>query len=188
MDHVTDEALVKLYFDRNEDALVKTQALYGKYCHKIAKTILLRDEDAEETVNDTLMQAWRSIPPARPQRLLAFLSKITRNLALSRLDRDLRDKRRRTTDLVFDELDEVLSDHSGDIADDIALRDAISVFLKSQAKTDRVVFVKRYFYMLPVGEIAKEMALSVGAVKTRLYRLRLSLRERLEEEGIFVKE
>lgn len=185
---MTDEAIVKLFFARNEEALLVTGALYGKYCHKIAKTILLRDEDAEETVNDTLMQAWRSIPPARPQRLLAFLSKITRNLALSRLVRDRRDKRYRKTELVYDELDEVLSDQSGDITDEIVLRDAISSFLKSQSKIDRVVFVKRYFYMLPVEQIAKETALSVGAVKTRLYRLRASLRVHLEEEGIFVKE
>ena len=79
-----DKQIIDLYWNRSEDAVKETILKYGGYCHTIAYNILQDHQDSEECVNDTYMQAWKSIPPARPDCLRAYLGKITRNLSLNK--------------------------------------------------------------------------------------------------------
>ena len=79
-----DKNIVALYWERSEDAIVETEKKYGGFCRRIAINILNSEQDAEECVNDTLRGAWESIPPKRPEKLAAYLGKITRNIALNR--------------------------------------------------------------------------------------------------------
>ena len=79
-----DELIVKLYWDRSENAISETDRKYGAYCHSIAYGILQSKEDAEESVNDTYMDAWNSMPPHRPSILATFLGKITRRISIDR--------------------------------------------------------------------------------------------------------
>ena len=68
-----DAKIVQLYWDRNEQAILATADKYGNYCASIAKNILGNHEDAEESVNDTYLNAWNSMPPHRPSILSTFL-------------------------------------------------------------------------------------------------------------------
>ena len=79
-----DAQIVQLYWDRNEQAIHATSDKYGNYCTSIAKNILGNQEDAEECVNDTYLNAWNAMPPHRPSILSTFLGKITRNLSYNR--------------------------------------------------------------------------------------------------------
>ena len=79
-----DNEIIKLYWDRDEAAITATADTYGNYCYSIAYNILTSNEDSEECVNDTWLNAWNSIPPQRPERLSTYLGKITRNLSLNR--------------------------------------------------------------------------------------------------------
>ena len=88
-----DGQIVALYWRRDEAALRETQRKYAALCRSVAKNILGGEEDAEECVNDALLQAWNAIPPQRPRRLGAWLARVTRNLALNRWDRDHAQKR-----------------------------------------------------------------------------------------------
>ena len=88
-----DKAILDLYFARNELAITETDRKYGGYCFSVANRILSSSEDSEETVSDTYWQTWNSIPPQRPNFLKLFLAKITRNLALNRLQKQTADKR-----------------------------------------------------------------------------------------------
>ena len=88
-----DEEIIRLYWDRNEQAIPATADKYGNYCTSIAKNILGNCEDAEECVNDTYLHAWNAIPPHRPNRLSAFLGKIVRNISFNRYKRNRADKR-----------------------------------------------------------------------------------------------
>ena len=63
-----DKRIIELFFARDEKALAECESIYGKYCESIAKNILGSDEDAEEVFNDTLLRAWNSIPPKKPNR------------------------------------------------------------------------------------------------------------------------
>ena len=105
---MTDEVIIALYFDRSEEAIAATQRKYDGYCRTLIGRILGSARDVEETVSDTWLKAWLSIPPNRPRDLKLYLAKIGRNLALNRL-RDGRAARRgEGADAVLEELSEVL--------------------------------------------------------------------------------
>ena len=182
-----DQQIVDLYWQRNEKALSQTQKKYGKYCHSIAFAILYSSEDAEECVNDTLLRAWSAIPPARPGRLSTFLGKITRNLAIDRLDKNTAQKRSGPVEIILDELSECIPDTGAeDPTDQIAMGDAINSFLASLDKETRVMFMQRYWYALPIKSIARELEKSESYVKVTLMRTRNKFKEHLEKEGIVV--
>ena len=88
-----DAKIVQLYWDRNEQAIPATADKYGRYCTSIANNILGNNEDAEECVNDTYLNAWNSMPPHRPSILSTFLWKIVRNLSFNRYKHNTADKR-----------------------------------------------------------------------------------------------
>lgn len=57
-----DEMIVDLYWKRDESAISETERKYGRYLSKIAYNILSDWEDSKETVNDTYLKAWNSMP------------------------------------------------------------------------------------------------------------------------------
>ena len=180
-----DNKIIELYFARDECAIEETRVSYGRLLLSIAWNILGDPADSEECESETYLRAWNSIPPTVPNILSAYLSKITRNLALNRL----RDKKRRASlqsEFVFDELIESLPSTAGDITDDMELKDALNSFIESLDTTKRKIFLKRYFFMRSVREIAAETGISQGAVKVNLSRTRKMLREYLESRGIVI--
>ena len=184
---MNDEKIIELYWQRSEEAISETSVKYGRYCHKVAYNVLYSETDADECVNDTYMRAWNSIPPQRPVRLLAFLAKITRNLAINRYSRARSAKRYCTIQLVLDELSEVVPDNASgaeSITDSIVIRDSLNSFLSSLPALSRVVFVQRYFYLSTVKEIAKNNFISESNAKIILHRLRERLKSHLNMEGI----
>lgn len=72
-----DKEIIKLYLNRDEQAIKETDIKYGNYCTSIAKNILNNDEDVKECINDTYLQTWNSIPPNKPKSLSLFIGKIT---------------------------------------------------------------------------------------------------------------
>ncbi len=70
-----DDSIVNLYWARSENAISETSKKYGNYCYSIAYNILGNVEDADESVNDTYLDAWNNIPPHRPSILSTFLGK-----------------------------------------------------------------------------------------------------------------
>ena len=105
-----DKRIVELFFERNENAIKETEKKYKRLLTYIAKNILVSDEDSEEIVNDAYLCAWSSIPPNKPNNLSAYLGKITRNLALDKLDKQNASKRGGTSvELIYDELENLIS-------------------------------------------------------------------------------
>ena len=181
-----DAKIVELYWERSEDAISESREKYGGYCYTIAYNILYSDPDAEECVNDTYMNAWENIPPSKPVRLGAFLGKITRNIALNRYVHNRAQKRCGGTEVIFDEVEGILTDGTdGDeMTDAIALKDAINGFLGTLRKKERVIFVQRYWYMRTVAGIAAEFGMGESSVKVILHRTREKFRSYLQERGI----
>ena len=77
-----DERIVELYWQRDESAIQETEQKYGSYLTKIAYNILSDLEDSKESVNDTYMKAWNSMPPHKPNILSTYLGKITRQVSI----------------------------------------------------------------------------------------------------------
>ena len=181
-----DFEIVELYWDRNENAITQTDRKYGKYCRKIAFSIVTNKEDMEECVNDTYLQTWNSLPPQRPEKLSTYLGKICRNISINLYEKLTAEKRGgNETDACLDELGELIGSSSEveERLDLTVLTDLINKFLKKCEKQARTVFVQRYWYMMSVKEIAKENRMSDSNVKMTLSRTRDKLKVYLEEEG-----
>ena len=179
-----DTHIIELYFRRSETAIQETNRKYGAYCLSIAGNILKNSQDAEECVNETWLRAWQSIPPNIPQKLRLYLGKITRNLAFDCYRRMSAEKRGGTL-TVLEELDECTAD-TVDIENEIQarqLQEVISAFLKKQPDKYRTIFLRRYFYAQPLGEIAAELGISENYAAVILGRMRKKLRQYLQKEG-----
>ena len=182
-----DTQIVNLFFIRSEEALRETDRKYGHFCFKIAWNILENQEDAEESVSDTYLSAWNSIPPTRPAFLAAFLAKITRHISLDRWRKNAADKRGGgETAVALEELEECISGGSDPEAQLRAkeLRGALNRFLDGLPQRERVLFVSRYWYLRSVKQMAEETGLSESSVKTQLFRTREKLRRFLDKEGL----
>ena len=73
-----------------------------------------------------------------------------------------------------------------DTTDLIALRDALNAFLRSLPTDARRMFIRRYWYMDSIADIASAFAASESRVKSTLARARAKLRQKLEKEGFDV--
>ena len=181
-----DKDIVKLYWERDPDAIKETASKYGVYCRVIARNILGNQEDAEECVNDTYLKAWNSIPPNSPNVLSAYLGKITRNLSFDRFRQKCADKRGEgEIELVLDELSECISDTAG-VEDEVEKKElvrSINSFLDTLSQEKCSIFLCRYWYAMPVSEIAVRFGMSDGNVSVVLNRIRGKLKKYLIERG-----
>jgi len=181
-----DEKIVDLFWQRSENAVREIESKYGRYLHSIAFSILADEEDSRECINDTLLNVWNSIPPARPKMLQTYMGKIARNLALDRWRHQNTEKRGRgEIALALDELAEISDGNSCEesIVDSIALKEVMDSFLAGLGQDERSAFMKRYWHFMTTREIAKDMRLSDGNVRIILHRCRIKLKELLQKEG-----
>ena len=184
-----DSMIVQLYWDRDETAVSHTERKYGNYLMKIANNILADWEDSVESVNDTYMAAWNSMPPQRPAVLSAYLGKLTRRISIDLFRKRTSQKRGGGEyALSLQELGECVSGGADPekAVESKILAQAIAAFLESQPEQVRQVFIGRYYYMDPVKEIAGYCRISESKVKILLYRARQALREYLQKEGFAV--
>jgi RNA polymerase sigma-70 factor (ECF subfamily) len=181
-----DAKIVRLFWDRDEQAITATADKYGGYCTAIAKNILGNKEDAEECVNDTYLNAWNSMPPHSPNVLSTFLGKITRNLSFDRYKHNTADKRGGgETTAVLDELLEIVSD-TDSVEQEINRKElvkAIDTFLGTLSADKRGLFVRRYWYFDSISTIASRFEMTENNVSVNLNRIRLKLHNYLLERG-----
>lgn len=178
-----DNRIIELYFARDERAIKETKEKYGGLIQRISYGILGNLHDSEECESDTYLKAWNSIPPTRPLSFSAYLCRIVRNLAITRYRYN---KRHREVELIFDELSEVIPDIHTDPVDEIELKDALEDFVGGLDLTKRLIFLKRYFYVMSLSDIAADMQISIGTVKSCLSRMRIALKKHLDERGISI--
>lgn len=68
-----DSRIIDLFYERSEQAIAELSKKYGAVCNRVAGNILRNSLDVEECVNDAYLGAWNTIPPRRPEPLLAYL-------------------------------------------------------------------------------------------------------------------
>ena len=178
-----DSLIIDLYWQRSERAISETDQKYGSYCRSIAYGILNCREDTEECVSDTWLRAWEAMPPQRPNKLSAFLGRITRNLALDRWDYYHAAKRSGSFDLVLSELSEFIPSPRDDFAQ-LELTQLLNDFLRTLPKSNRTLFLRRYWYCDSISQLARRYGMGESAVKSSLFRTRNKLKVYLEKEGV----
>ena len=184
---MTDNAIIDLYWIRSELAIQESQNAYGPYCFRIANGILRDSYDSEESVNDTWLAAWKAMPPTRPGCLKSFFGVLTRRISVSRLRERQAEKRGgRAAVSVIDEFAECIpSTWSMEKAiEDKDLIRAFNAFLEKEPEVDRNLFIARYWYGLPVAEIAAKFSVKPNTVLTKLRRTRGRLLSFLEKEEL----
>ena len=153
-----DTRIVDLYLQRNESAIRESAEKYGARLRFLADGIVCDRQTAEECENDTYLNACRS------RRALK------RSAAICRLSAEM-------------EQCLPVADQAQSRLDAAALTEAINRFLGSLDPEKRNLFVRRYWYLDSVAELAARFSLSQSKVKTTLFRCRTGLREHLEKEG-----
>ena len=184
-----DEAIVSLYWQRNESAIRETERKYDRYLTKIAMNILADREDSRESVNDSYLAAWNSMPPHRPGVLSTYLGKITRRISIDRFRYRTREKRRQSEyEISLSKLGACVS--GGNTTEEAVngklLADAIGIWLRLQPEENRNLFLCRYYFLDSLQEVAKHCGITESKCKTVLFRMRKSLKEYLEKEGFVV--
>lgn len=182
-----DSKIIDLYFARKEDAIKHTDETYGRRLYHLAENIVKNGQDAEESVSDTYMKAWDTIPPQRPQHFFAYLAKICRNFALKRLDWKNAGKRKAEIVSLTEEMEMCIPDQSRDRemeAKELGM--ILDRFLRTLTPENQMVFLRRYWYADTIAEIAARYGISESAVLMRLNRARAKLCTYFEKEGMKV--
>lgn len=185
---MNEAEITDLFFDRNEEAIAVCRTRFGPLMRLVASRIIGRAE-AELAENDAYLDAWNTIPPRRPESLSSYLAMLTRRRAIDMLKSRRRIKRGGAEyDIALDELSEcvpspvsVESEADGD-----RLRETLDSFLGALPENARVVFMRRYWWLESVKDIARDLGMGESAVKMQLARTRNKLREHLEKEGFEV--
>ncbi|MCI9465419.1 MAG: sigma-70 family RNA polymerase sigma factor [Lachnospiraceae bacterium] len=183
-----DDRIVELYWQRSEAAIRHTDQKYGHYLMKLSYNILADWEDSKESVNDTYLSAWKSMPPHRPNVLLTYLCKITRQISID-VFRKRNSVKRQASEyaLSLSELEDCVS--AGNTTEqEVDLRllaKAIQDYLAKLPEETRDVFIGRYFFSDSICDIAGYYDMSKSKAKSMLYRTRIGLKKYLEQEGFF---
>lgn len=183
---VSDEEIVELYWNRNEDAIAYTEKKYGKYLYAIAYNILRDRLDCEECVNDTYLGTWNRIPPTRPNVFRAFIARIARNVSVDRFRKNRRQSNVPTEMTVsLEELDECISQRAS-VEEEYILREmvrSLNSYLHTQSPTNVYMFICRYYYADSVKTIAQMTDVKEDTVYRTLSKMRGELKTLFEKEG-----
>lgn len=187
MRHQKDKKIIDLLFERSEMGLEMIEELYGNLLRSIAFNIVRSDSIAQECMNDTLLAVWDAIPPEKPDSVSAFSSAIVRRKAIDRLRHETAGKRQPYEKHAYDEISEELA-FMDDFADEsvkrIVLSEVMNSYLRTLSKSNREIFMCRYFDFESLDSISGRLHISKNSLNAKLFRMREKLKCMLEKEGI----
>ncbi len=187
-DQWNEDRLREGLYRHDETALEAVSRQYGRLLKGLARQITGSEHDAEECVNDALLDLWNAVPPDRPHRILAYVSALVRRRAVDRVRYKTASCRGgEEYEDSMEELAECLADPDGESSlETVAIRDCLQRFLQNLPQDDRTVFMLRYFRFLSNEEIGEACGIRETAVVMRLVRIRKKLKRALEDDGIFI--
>src|ERR1700729_3298368 len=181
-------ALVQAAKRGDDSAFEELVRRYDRNVFRIAQHITQNREDAEDVVQDAFLKAYTNLAQFQEQsKFYTWLVRIAVNEALMRL------RRRRPERMVS--LDEEVKTEEDSLPREVAdwtpnpeqqynqaeLREILTRTIQGLPASFRTVFVLRDVEGLSTEETAEALDLSIPAVKSRLLRARLQLRERLSK-------
>ncbi len=182
-----DVKIIDLFWARDENAIVQTDAVYGRKLNSLANKVLNNREDAEESVNDTYMEVWKVVPPQRPNYFYGFIASICRHLSLNKVDWKCAAKRNAQVVSLSDEMALCIPDAAQERKMEAKeIGKVLNAFLESLPAETRRIFLRRYWHMDTIEEIAELYGITQSKVKMQLSRTRGKLRNYLEQEEIYL--
>ncbi len=185
----SDEQIIELYWQRDEIAIHKTDAKYGKMIFRIAYNILYDKADCEECKNDTYLRIWNNIPPTRPLALAPYISKATRGIAIDRYKEKQCAKRIPSEFTVaFDDLcNTVCASDSPEAAwDSKEIARLINAYAKSLSDKQQYIFIGRFYFAETMEHIAATLGISTATVSREIAKIKIELKKHLERNGVYL--
>lgn len=182
-----DELIIELLNQRDERVLQIIKEQFGTFCYQIAYRMTGNHQDAEECVNDMLLDIWSSVPLNHPNHLPAYLASLVRRTAINKYEKAHRQKRGGTQfSMALDEIAEIIpaKEQIERVVEQRELTSALTAWLQNLPPESKCIFLQRYYMSEPLKDIAGKHDLSEGAIKMKLMRLRQQLKEYLEKEGV----
>lgn len=183
---MSDEQIIELYWQRDEQAIKQTDIKYKKFLLSIAYNIVHDTCDSEECLNDTYIGAWNSLPPARPTFLQAFLATIMRRTAID-CYKGKKAQKRISSELTvsLSEVEDFIADNDDMYSETDAkeLGRFISDFVRSLSNRRMYIFMSRYYFARPIKEIARLLDCSESTVNKEIAIIKRDLKEKLKKEG-----
>ncbi len=178
----TDAVLVQRTLDGDLDAYDVLVHRYQRQVYNLAYRMLSSSEDAGDLVQETFLRAYNALSSFRQDAsFLTWLYKITSNLCIDQM-RARKSKGALSLDFELEEGREPMADRTHG-PEETVVRGAVSDIVQREVmnlpEKYRIVVVMRHLQGLSIEEIAGQLHLPSGTVKTHLFRARDMLRERL---------
>ena len=187
--YLSDDDIIGLYFARSERAIAETESKYGRLLYTVAFRCVGDAECAKECQNDAYLAVWNRVPPERPKNLQAYLTAITRHLAINRYKKESAARRIPSEMTVAMQDLEFALRSDGDPAreaEQAQLSAAIGSFVKGLDKKRRYIFIQRYYMAGTVSDIAATLGIGDSAVYKELDKLKKKLKKYLERNDITI--
>ncbi len=178
---MAEKRIIELITARNQQGMEELLRHHGPLMRYIIKPILSDENDREECLHDVVMAVWNNIGQYNKTRgsWNSWLTAIARNTAINRA-------RKNQKHVDKDELDEKMPS-SAPTPEQTVLENerkrALKKAIDSLDKNERLLFYRKYYYMQPTAQIAREMGMTERAVEGRLYRIKQKLRKLMGGEG-----
>ena len=174
---MTELEIIELLAKREEAGAEEFLRQYGLLIRYIIAPILEKEEDREECLSEVVLKVWDRIGTFDVSKasFTTWLTAIARNSALNR-------SRRLHSN---EELSEEIRATSGQPEEELLKRERKNRLfnaLEGLPGGDRTLFYRKYYYMQPTAQIAREMGMSERAVEGRLYRIKQKLKKTLGGE------
>lgn len=179
----TTEELVKALGNRDSTALADIQTNYGALLRRIAVNLGLNSGDTEECMNDTYLEVWNTIPPAKPKSIRSYVCMLMRRIAIDRIRYNSAEKRANTVYIEVSKELESCMDVENMVIDEMCIPTILNQFLENQTSENREIFIRRYYEFESTKEIARDMMIGVNTLEKRLSRMRAELKRILKEWG-----
>lgn len=185
---LSDENIIDLYWQREEQAISETHNKYGSFLYKIAYNILNDKLDSEECQNDTYLGIWNAIPPNKPKAFPAFISQIMRRVAINKYKENSRQKRIPSSltisvDDLYKSLHSEVVENSYDSGE---ISRIINGYIRKLTKRQRYIFIEKYYMVETVENIAKELNVSSPTVYREINKMKCELKTQLEKNGVYI--
>ena len=187
--NTSDEKIIDMYWERDPDAIQKTDEKYGALLRNVAYNILSDSLDCEECQNDVYLDIWNAIPSARPSAFSAFIVQIMRRTAIDRY-RKKSSKRRIPSQLTVS-----IEDLENSICSSLSIEDAyeakeigkmVSDYVGSLNDRQRYLFIDRYYMAESIEKTASDLSIPVKTAYLEIGKIKKGLRKYLERNGVHV--
>ncbi len=183
-------SLVQASQQGDQDAFALLVQRHQRFVFNLSFRILQDYEDARESTQEAFLLAWQGLPSFRGEaRFATWLYRIAYHCCLRQIERR---KREQILQTVM-EAEQTLKGRKPErqveeVLEQRERQAAVREQMERLPARYRIVLILRHLQEMSYEEIAEVLTMPVGTVKTRLFRARNLLKERLLAQNLYLRE